>query len=154
MACSPYRADAARRNSILPLGGVYWEDEIPDFRTLHQLPEAARSEILRLFAIRFKLRRGEQLSDEEDCFWSDARSAAPGHGIFRRTSLSPEDRSEQEATEKLVVEFFEAVAATAEQMEVEDNGTGLASWSATINLQNSGESERRVPWWKRLWRRR
>jgi len=46
----PYRRDAEFQASIVPLGGIYWEDEIPDFQLLYRLSDDARNEVLRLFA--------------------------------------------------------------------------------------------------------
>src|SRR5437660_7298024 len=46
-----------RRSSdlILPLGSIYWDDEIPDITQFVTLPEDDRSRILHLFSIRFKI---------------------------------------------------------------------------------------------------
>lgn len=143
LAALPYRADAARQSSILPLGGIYWEDEIPDFGALSQLPEAARDEVFRLFSIRFKIWCGEPLSHDDDTYWSTVRSAVPGYGVFHRTSLSPEDRSEQEATEKQALKFFEELAANSD-FRITGTGNGSISWRASLPVH--------VPWWTRLWR--
>ena len=64
-----YRADAKRQVCWLPLGGIYWEDEMPDIRHLMNIPEDDRNQIFRLFAIRLRLWKGEPLPDGERRFW-------------------------------------------------------------------------------------
>ncbi len=79
-----YRADAERRVCILPLGSIYWADEIPDFMGLMKLTEEERNQIFRLFAIRFKLWDGETLGEDDERFWNAARLYAPNCPLFRR----------------------------------------------------------------------
>ena len=49
------RADARRMVSLIPLGSIYWEDEMPDYLDLAKLSEDERNAVWRLFAIRFKV---------------------------------------------------------------------------------------------------
>ncbi len=48
-----YDSDAEGRSCIIPLGGIYWADEIPDFHALLKVPKSDRDLIYRLFSIRF-----------------------------------------------------------------------------------------------------
>jgi hypothetical protein len=34
-----YRAGAAKRVCVLPLGGIYWDDELPELRELSEIPQ-------------------------------------------------------------------------------------------------------------------
>ncbi len=54
-----YDPNAERRSSTIPMGGIYWADEIPDFHALMDVPKHDRDVIYRLFTIRFKLWAGE-----------------------------------------------------------------------------------------------
>lgn len=56
---------AERLSCLIPMGGIYWSDEIPDFRTLMHVKESDRNQIYRLFSIRFKLWAGEELADDD-----------------------------------------------------------------------------------------
>lgn len=46
-----YRVEAKRLSCALPLAGIYWDDEIPDFRSLFELSESDRNLVFRLFGI-------------------------------------------------------------------------------------------------------
>jgi hypothetical protein len=77
-----YRPDAKRQVCILPLGSVYWDDELPQMGKFAAFPEPDRNEILRVFALRLKLWDRQVLSDEDRQFWESVRSAAPNWAIF------------------------------------------------------------------------
>jgi len=55
LAALSFRSDAKRSVCILPLGSIYWDDEIPDLAQLMTLPEGDRNTVLHLFSIRFKI---------------------------------------------------------------------------------------------------
>jgi hypothetical protein len=88
-----YNRDAEIVCSIIPMGGIYWADEIPDFRKLRQMPEEARGDIYRLFRIRYALWDGVELSPEDLKFLELARLIVPGCPIFKR--LVPADHDLQ-----------------------------------------------------------
>jgi len=69
-----YRPEAKRCVCLLPLSGIFWEDEIPDFRMLLKMAEDDRDQIYRLFAIRFSIWDGDKLSHDDQRFWDVARS--------------------------------------------------------------------------------
>lgn len=52
MLALTYRAESKRLVSLMPLSGIYWDDEIPDLRALFSLGEDDKMQYLRLFAIR------------------------------------------------------------------------------------------------------
>jgi len=40
------------KSACLPLGGIYWEDEMPDLRQIMKIHEEDRNQMFRLFSIR------------------------------------------------------------------------------------------------------
>ena len=147
----PRRDDAQRHRSIVPLGGIYWDDELPDVKVLHAAPDHVRNEVFRLFSIRFKLWDQQSLPAVDEAFWADARTKLPQYGLFKRLVLSEEDRAAQEATAAQTFEFFEAMASESDHFSITDNGSGVSQWSATMNV--SSRPNRKTPWWQRFWRR-
>ena len=68
-----YREDAVREINLIPLSGIYWEDEFPMFGdTAEILSEQDRREIMSLFCIRVALWRGHTPMEYEQKRWDDA----------------------------------------------------------------------------------
>jgi hypothetical protein len=147
-----YRADAERRSCMLPLGGIYWEDEIPDFNALLKVPEHDRGLIYRLFSVRFRIWNGETLSEADQRFWEAARSRVPDYPLFRRLELSADDQRAQDEVERNAIEAFEVLFADADEIKVTENEQGLKSFSITFDLtKDQAAVAGKCPWWKRLW---
>jgi hypothetical protein len=104
-----YEPNAERRSCILPLGGIYWEDEIPDFKVLLKIPEDDRNLIYRLFSIRFRIWEGAKLSECDQDFWDSARSQVPTYPLFQRLDLSADDRQAQAEVEQNAIEGFKTL---------------------------------------------
>jgi hypothetical protein len=95
-----YRPDAKRRVCLLPLGGIYWEDEMPDLRQIMKIPEDDRNQMFRLFGIRARFWKGEALPADEQRFWDTARSQMPSWALFQRQTISVDDRHAQDVGPK------------------------------------------------------
>jgi hypothetical protein len=149
-----HRPDAERKSCVLPLGGIYWDDEIPNFRDLLKVADHDRNLILRLFSIRFRIWDAQPLSQSDTEFWETARSQVPEYPLFQRLELSEEDRLAQEQVERDAIEGFEAlfgVFGDADKVEIHENEHGFQSFSATFDLtKDRGEPPKASPWWKRL----
>jgi hypothetical protein len=143
-----FNPSAERHSCVIPMGGIYWSDEIPDFRALMDVPESDRKQIYRLFAIRFKLWDGEELSDDDRSYWSAAQQLVPDYPVFHRVQISDRDRAAQAAAEQEAVAGFEALFDGADEVKINDDG----SFSATFDLTK----EKPQPWWHRFlrWLRR
>jgi hypothetical protein len=146
-----YRADARRQVCILPLGSIYWDDELPQMGKFAAFPEPDRNEILRVFAIRLKVWDRQVLSDEDRQFWESMRSAAPNWAIFHRLDLSDTDRKEREEIERGCAKEFEEFLASADEVSVEEPKHGMQSFSATfkLNKDEPGQPENES-WWRRV----
>ncbi|MEM7392569.1 MAG: hypothetical protein AAF492_09480, partial [Verrucomicrobiota bacterium] len=144
---------AERQTCVLPLGGIYWDDEIPEFRALMDIPESDRLSILNLFRIRFKIWDGEPPSGEDKVFWDVARNQVPDYPLFRRLELSEDDRAAQEHVERSAEEGFEALFADADEVSVTEEN-GFQSFSVTFDLTKEvGGSASPKPWWRRVFKR-
>ena len=146
-----YRPDAERSICWIPLGGIYWQDELPDFWDFMKLPEEDRKQILRLFAIRFQLWDNTTSSEEDERFWNAATSQVPACPIFRRLELSADDRKSQNDVEQHFEEEFGALFSDADEVTLTDEGHGLQSFSARLDLsQNELIAPSKKPWWERM----
>jgi hypothetical protein len=149
-----FSTTAARLNCFIPLGGIYWNDEIPDFDALLEIPEQDRLGIYKLFSIRFRIWKGEELDAAEKMFWEEARGQVPDYALFHRLKLSDEERTAQEQLETEMGEVFEAMFDCADEVSVSMED-GSPSFSATFDLtKKDGLSVvAKKPWWKRIFRR-
>lgn len=125
-----FHPSAKRLSCIIPMGGIYWSDEIPDFRALMSVVEADRQQIYQLFNIRFKLWAGEGLSDDDRSFWNAAQRLVPNYPVFHRVHISDDDRRAWAATEEEAMAGFEAIFGGADEVKINDDG----SFSATFDL--------------------
>lgn len=113
------------------MGGIYWADEIPDFRALMDVPESDRNCIYKLFAIRFKIWSGEVLTDDENSYWNAAKQQIPNYPIFHRIQISDGDRAAQAAAEQETLAGFEALFGMADEIKVNDDGSFTATFDLT-----------------------
>ena len=150
-----YRPDASQQVCIIPLSGIYWDDEMPAASELFRLAESSQMQIFRLFSIRYKLWDGETLSMEDQQFWDSARAQVPGAAIFQRTTLSPADQSAHREARQSCEQEFAQFFADADEVTLTDLGSGIQSFSAKFDLtKNEAEATSKEPWWKRIFPRR
>lgn len=148
-----YRADAKRQVCLLPLGGIYWEDEMPDI-LLMNIPEDDRNQILRLFGIRLRLWKGEPLLDGEQELWDMTYSQVPGWAFFQRQQISEDDQHAQEQAEQDSADALEALLADADRISIREKD-GVQEFSATFDLtKRKTPTEKKHSWWERVFRRR
>ena len=136
-----HNPDAQRHCSMIPLGGIYWDDEIPEFSKLMTVPKDDRDAIFRLFSIRFKLWAGDELDADDQAYWDAALEVVPDYPLFRRIELSDDDRAAQLYTEQETLAGFEALFGDADDVNISEDG----SWSATFDLTKD-----RPSLWKRF----
>ncbi len=120
-----YRPDAERLESILPLGGIYWADEL-DFDSMKSLAEPDRDAMFRVVALRMKIWDGETLDADDQAFWDAAQCAVPAWAVFRRLSLSDDDRRAHQHAFSQVVEFFEAMKSEGYEVDLNSKDDKLS----------------------------
>ncbi len=90
LAARTYRPDAARNVNLIPLSGIYWDDEYPIGKTT-SLCNDDYEQILTLFGLRALQWRGEPLSEEQQKLWDDTHTRAPAWALFHRITICDED---------------------------------------------------------------
>jgi hypothetical protein len=113
--------------SIIPLGSIYWDDEMPGYLDLMKLSEGEQNLIWQLFAIRFRIWDDERLQPEDRSLWEYAGSEAPDWALFRRLTLSADDRKGQRRRRERSGEGVRGVLWRADQVRLTDKGRGLHS---------------------------
>jgi len=146
-----YRANAERRVCVLPLSGIYWEDEIPDILQLARLSEDDQNQVWRLFGLRARIWRGESLSPDDQLFWDKALSRVPGCPLFYRLQISAEDRKFNDEVEGSTAKELEELFNHAEQVSLSEAQPGVQRFSATFDLTGGRPTaQRKKSWWSRL----
>ena len=125
LSAMQYRPEAERLESILPLGGIYWADEL-DFASMKVLSGADRDTLFRVVALRMKIWDAEALDEEDQQFWDAAQCAVPGWALFRRLTLSDEDRRAHQHAFSQVVEFFEAMKSEGYEVDLNSKDDKLS----------------------------
>src|ERR1700722_6508420 len=128
-----YRADARMGFSLMPMGGIFWEDELPNHNQfLLKIPEDDKRHIIRLFGIRVRLWNGQTLGNEDRQFWDTMQLLAPYWAFFERLSVSADELYEQEKVAKAADEVYEALFEDADKVEITEQD-GLQHFSARFD---------------------
>jgi hypothetical protein len=109
LSALPYRPDAEWAVNILPFGSVYWKDEMPEMRDMLDLQDMTT--VLRMFGIRLQLWDNEVLNAEDRQLWDSVKRQVPDWALFKRLSLSDEQRAEREKAEQQVQRELESLDA-------------------------------------------
>ncbi|HMK22231.1 MAG TPA: hypothetical protein VK466_07835 [Terriglobales bacterium] len=147
-----YRADAEQMVSLIPLSGIYWEDEI-DFAQLHQLSEQDQHHILWLFGIRKKIWKSEVLNSSDQKFWQATRNLVPHCPLFWRVDPSPDVIRADACIERELDVFEEHLFEHADHASVTQDEHGVRRVTATFVLKKEPSASRKRARWKILFRR-
>jgi len=140
---------------LLPLGSIYWEDEIPDVAGLMKLTQDDQSQVWRIFAIRLKLWDGTTLADDERQFWAAAVQQVPDCPMFQRLKLSMDEQQARAEAEQGCAQEFESFLSDADRVTVSKDRNGLQEFSATFDLaKDRSAADKKGSWWKRLFKKR
>ena len=94
----------------------------------------------------------EELSDDEQEFWKDAKKRVSDYALFRRLELTEEDRQIQEETKREAEEMLEAYSNGADDIKISKKD-GYYSFSITHDLTKDEHGGiTRKSWWKRVFR--
>jgi|SRR5579864_3422872 len=99
-----YRAGAKRLVCVLPLAGIYWDDELPELRKLTEIPQEDHDKIFQLLGIRSRLWKGEILSYTDQRFWDGMQSLVPSWAAFQRIRVSLKDLQAHEDAQRETME--------------------------------------------------
>ncbi|HEU4389909.1 MAG TPA: hypothetical protein VFV34_19055 [Blastocatellia bacterium] len=103
----------------LPLGSIYFSDEVPDDLIPEDAPDGLSPETVRDFmqvmevlGVRVNLWNSYELSAEEQALWTEARQRFPEWPIFQRPELTLEQRKEHESILEDVGSWFGSLGAS------------------------------------------
>jgi hypothetical protein len=113
LSALPYQADAEWAVNILPFGSIYWKDEMPAMRDMLDTQDMAV--ILRMFGIRLQLWDNDVLNAEDRQFWDAVNRQVPDWALFKRLSLTDEQRAARGEAERQVQQEFESLGAGLEE---------------------------------------
>jgi len=150
MSALTYRAESKRLVSLMPLSGIYWDDEIPDIRALFSLGEDDRMQYLRLFAIRIRLWRGEALNYKDQDLWDTACTQVPTCPVFMRLEISEDDRKTQREAEDETGEMLGEVFSGAEEVTWTDVGSNAKKFKAKLDFTKERKPARKNSFWRRV----
>ena len=153
MSALTYRAESMRLVSLMPLSGIYWDDEIPDFDALFSLGEDDKMQYLHLFGIRIKLWRGEALNGEDQNLWDTVRTHVPTCPVFMRLNISEDDRKTQREAEQETGEMLGGLFSGAEEITWTDVGSGAKEFRAKLDFTGERQPARRSSFWRRVFDR-
>lgn len=145
-----YRADAKQGVCLVPLGSIYWDDEMPQ---LHRIPAEDHDQVFLLFAIRSKVWDEVPLSADEKLLWDLALCKAPQWALFNRLALSPEEQEARENAERYCAQALDELFASADHITISKKAGGFQKVSATFRLDKQNKHRRRRSWWKVMARR-
>lgn len=134
--------------SYIPLGGIFWSDEMPDSKEFGQLPEADQYAIYRLFSIRFSLWHQRPLNSDDENYWRCCCEAFPDCPIMKRTALSPELYEAQTRVEAEIAEEMGWLFGGGDNVKIESPAPGVQTYSLTIDLTKDKAPPPSI--WKRL----
>jgi hypothetical protein len=153
MSALTYQAESKRLVSLMPLSGIYWDDEIPDLDALFSLGEDDKMQYLRLFAIRIRLWRGEALNEEDQNLWDTVRTQVPTCPVFMRLEISDEDRKTQREAEEETGEILDGLFGGAQEVTWSDVGSGAKEFTAKLDFTEERQQARRNSFWRRVFYR-
>jgi hypothetical protein len=108
LAAMPFREDAEWEVGILPFGSVYWADEMPDIKDIFDKPEDMMV-LMKMFGLRLKIWDGKALTADEMAFWDALQRQVPNWALFKRLTLTDEQRLAREQAERQVMQEFDSL---------------------------------------------
>lgn len=124
-----YDRDAKKHRCVLPLRGLYWSDEIPDFGALKKMSDESRSQIYRLFRIRYALWDGVEPTAEDLAFLETTRAVAPDCPLFKRLIPTEEYLEDQKQIREESSLIYEVLGREgAPEVTRNKDGTVTTSW--------------------------
>jgi hypothetical protein len=110
LAALPYQPDAEWAVNFLPFGSVYWKDEMPAIADLFDRPEDMGI-VHAMFGMRLRIWDGEALDNRDQELWDDVKRQVPEWALFKRLSLTDEQRLAREKAERQVEQEFESLGS-------------------------------------------
>jgi len=120
--------------SLLPLGSIFWSDELPPMKFLAFGNDG--SKIMRLFAIRINYWETREIADEDLSFWDHAQKQFPEWSFFRRLELTSAQLQQHQDAQRQMENFFDELTMLGDDFVFTEGTDGFDSFSATINVSD------------------
>lgn len=114
-----YNPHAQLKAYFVPYGGIYWEDELPEYKILLSLSDQEYLYPFLMLNVRRKLWAHESLSEEEQRQWKFAQEIYPNWPIFKRLHITEDEYQQQLACEESSNQFYEAMMNVPDEVSVE-----------------------------------
>jgi hypothetical protein len=131
-----YNSEAEIVSCLLPLGSIFWSDELPPLRFLAFTDAIDRDAVMRLFAMRINYWNTGKMGTEDRSLWDAAQSQFPEWPLFRRLKLTPAQRIAHEEAQKELESFFDEMGTLGDEVTLSENENGFTSFSATIKVRD------------------
>jgi hypothetical protein len=129
-----FNPEAEIVSCLLPLGSIFWSDELPPFRFLAFTEAVDRDAVMKLFAVRINYWNTGEMGLEDRSVWGRAQREFPEWPLFRRLELTTAQRIVHEAVQKELENFFDEMSTLGDEVTLSENENGFTSFSATINV--------------------
>ena len=132
---------------VLPLGSIFWTDELPDHRLIFTsfAPGNDQEFVAKVFALRMRLWTDGRISEGDLEFWENARILFPNWPLFKRLELGKPEREALESIDREIDDFIELFSQGSTEFSVMQSGSDTNS-----NVDNPDEPQKKVPRW-RFW---
>lgn len=120
--------------SLLPLGSIFWSDELPPLKFLAFGPDGKR--IMQLFALRIKFWETGEIPAEDLSFWEHAQRQFPEWPFFCRLELTPAQHQQHIDAQRQMENFFDELSTLGDDFVFSEGTDGFNSFSATFNLSD------------------
>ena len=109
IAALRYQPDAEWQVNILPFGSIFWVDEMPSVADIFDKPEDMVV-INSMCGFRMKLWDGEVLDAQQQQQWDAVRAQVPNWALFKRLTLSEQQKLARQEAEHQVEQEFQLLA--------------------------------------------
>jgi hypothetical protein len=131
-----FEPQAEMRWCLVPLGSIYWSDELPRKMFLEFREAADRDFAMRLFAIRINFWNNGAMKEEDEAFWNEAKTRFPSWPIFQRLELTNESKRAHLKVQAEAEQFFVDLSEEADEFKCTNEGD-YSSFSAAFRLEDN-----------------
>lgn len=104
-----YQPRAGWGVNVLPVGSIFWLDEMPSMVELFENPDD-KFLIHSMFALRLKLWDGQALNADDKRLWDSVKAQVPNWAFFKRLCLTNEQKQAREQAEMQVEHAFDVLS--------------------------------------------
>jgi hypothetical protein len=127
--------DATMGYCSIPLGSIFWSDELPDGKPIIIDNDDDRIQVLRLFAIRITVWNTGAMDETSEQYWNAALEQFPDWPVFRRLHLTDTERLAHEEAQQAATETFDALLIDADDASIGSDGD-LTTYDIRYDLTN------------------